>query len=179
MWGAYKKRPLLREFAGMFLAITGAAFLTLTEEFSIGIGDILSFACQIFFTGQYAFHYRVSVLNCIQMATAFVLSCAALPFFGGISGIVWNKNALLSILYLGIVSTSIAYFLQTLSQKYVKQVQTVIILSLAAVFASIFSVLLIHEKLSFRILCGAALILGAVLISELKLEKTKNCGAIN
>ena len=89
------------------------------------------------------------------------------------TGIVWGKNALLSILYLGIVSTAITYFLQTASQRYVKQVQAVIILSLEAVFATIFSVLLIHERLSFRVLCGAVLILSAVLISELKLKKTK------
>ena len=84
---------------------------------------------------------------------------------------MWGKNALLSILYLGIVSTAITYFLQTSSQRYVKQVQAVIILSLEAVFATLFSVLLIHEKLSLRVLCGALLILSAVLISELKLKK--------
>lgn len=184
VWGVYQKRPLLREFAGMFLAIAGAALLTLTEDFSIGIGDSLSFACafffacQIFFTGKYALHHRVSILNCIQMVTAFALSCAALPFTGGIAGIVWNKNALLSALYLGVVSTALAYFLQTVSQRYVKQVQTVIILSLEAVFATIFSVLLIHEKLSLRILCGAAFILSAVLLSELKLKKSKNYNTI-
>ncbi|UTC47600.1 DMT family transporter [Treponema vincentii] len=179
VWGAYKKRPTLSEFAGMILAIAGAGFLTLANDFSIGIGDTLSlagaffFACQVFFTGKYAPHYRIDILSFVQMATAFVLSCAALPFTGGMSGIVWGKNALLSILYLGIVSTAITYFLQTASQQYVKQVQAVIILSLEAVFATIFSVLLIHERLSFRVLCGAVLILSAVLISELKLKKTK------
>lgn len=179
VWGAYKKRPALREFTGMILAMAGAGFLTLTKDFTIGIGDTLSlagafFACQVFFTGKYAPHYRTDILSFVQITTAFVLSCISLPFTGGMAGIVWGKNALLSILYLGIVSTAITYFLQTSSQRYVKQVQAVIILSLEAVFATLFSVLLIHEKLSFRVLCGALLILSAVFISELKLKKCKS-----
>ena len=166
-----KKCPALREFAGMILAMAGAGFLTLTKDFTIGIGDTLSlagaffFACQVFFTGKYAPHYRTDILSFVQITTAFVLSCISLPFTGGMAEIVWGKNALLSILYLGIVSTAITYFLQTSSQRYVKQVQAVIILSLEAVFATLFSVLLIHEKLSFRVLCGALLILSAVFIS--------------
>ena len=174
VWGAYKKRPALREFTGMILAMAGAGFLTLTKDFTIGIGDTLSlagaffFACQVFFTGKYAPHYRTDILSFVQITTAFVLSCISLPFTGGMAGIVWGKNALLSILYLGIVSTAITYFLQTSSQRYVKQVQAVIILSLEAVFATLFSVLLIHEKLSFRVLCGALLILSAVFVSQSK-----------
>lgn len=177
VWGVYKKRPLLRECAGMILAIVGSGFLTLTNDFSIGIGDTLSlacaffFACHIFFTGRYAPYYRVAVLSFIQLVTAFVLSCVALPFTGGISEVLWSANAFLAIVYLGIVSTAITYFLQTVSQRYVKQVQAVIILSLESVFASFFSVLLINEKLSFQVLCGAVFIFSAILVSALKLKK--------
>lgn len=177
VWGAYKKRPLLREFAGMILALVGVGFLTLTDHFSIGIGDSLSlgcavfFACHVFFTGNYAPYCRVTLLNFFQVFTAFILSCAAIPFTGGRTEIVWNKYAFWSILYLGIVSTALTYFLQAASQRYVKQVQAVIILSLEAVFGTFFSIFLMGNTISPRMVCGAVLILTAVLISAIKLKK--------
>lgn len=176
VWGVYKKRPLLRECAGMIMALAGVGFLTLNGTFSIGTGDALSlacavfFACQVFFTGIYAPNCRITVLSFFQVATAGALSCVALPFTGGMAGVIWNTYALISILYLGIVSTALTYFLQTASQRYVKQVQAVIILSLESVFATVFSVLLLHESVSLRIVCGAALIFTAIVVSVLPVK---------
>jgi len=80
----------------------------------------------------------------------------------------------LAVLYLGIVSTTITYLLQTISQKYVDETKSAIILSMEAVFGTIFSVILLHETVTVRMITGSVLILAAVLVSEVSFSKKTN-----
>ena len=73
-------------------------------------------------------------------------------------------------IYLGAVSTTLTYMLQTVSQKYVDETKSAIILSLEAVFGSVFSVLILHEQFTAKMIAGCILILGAVLVSEIDLK---------
>ena len=82
-----------------------------------------------------------------------------------------STRSLLAVLYLGVVSTTITYLLQTVSQKYVDETKSAIILSMEAVFGTFFSVLLLHENVTVRMLAGSALILAAVLVSEVSFKK--------
>lgn len=72
-----------------------------------------------------------------------------------------SMESLLAVLYLGIVSTTITYLLQTVSQKYVDETKSAIILSMEAVFGTIFSVILLHETVTVRMITGSVLILAA------------------
>ena len=82
-----------------------------------------------------------------------------------------SVRSLLAVLYLGVVSTTITYLLQTVSQKYVDETKSAIILSMEAVFGTFFSVVLLHESVTVRMLAGSALILAAVLVSEISFKK--------
>ncbi len=75
--------------------------------------------------------------------------------------------------HLGVVSTTMTYLLQTVSQKYVDETKSAIILSMEAVFGTFFSVLLLHENVTVRMLMGSVLIFAAVLVSEVRLKGTK------
>lgn len=167
----YHKRIEARSLVGACMAVAGAGVLSLQQDFSIGIGDGLTllcavcFALQIFLTGEYVGRIRPTVLNFLQMATACVLSVIGLICSGGFS-FHPSLKSLLAVLYLGIVSTTVTYLLQTVSQKYVDETKSAIILSMEAVFGTIFSVVLLHESVTVRMLAGSALILAAVLISE-------------
>ena len=77
---------------------------------------------------------------------------------------------MLAVLYLGVVSTTITYLLQTVSQKYVDETKSAIILSMEAVFGTVFSVILLHEQVTVRMIIGSVLILSAVLVSEVQLS---------
>ena len=57
--------------------------------------------------------------------------------------------------------------LQTASQKYVDETKSAIILSLESVFGTLFSVLILHENITLRMILGSALILSAVLVSQI------------
>ena len=80
----------------------------------------------------------------------------------------------MAVLYLGIVSTTITYLLQTVSQKYVDETKSAIILSMEAVFGTIFSVILLHETVTVRMITGSVLILAAVLVSEVSFSEKTN-----
>ena len=63
--------------------------------------------------------------------------------------------------------------LQTVSQRYVDETKSAIILSMEAVFGTVFSVILLHEAVTGRMIMGSALILAAVLVSEIQPKKKK------
>ena len=110
--------------------------------------------------------YPASVLNMVQMITAFVLSAVSLVIFGEndfqVTTLGW-----LSVLYLGVISTTVCYLLQTACQKYVDETKAAIVLSMESVFGTIFSIIILHEVITLRMVIGCAIILAAVIISNL------------
>lgn len=171
----YRKRVDQYGVMGAFLAIVGIAVLSLKGDLTLGIGDLLTifcafgFAFHIFLTGEYAKKYSVTILTTLQMVVAAVLSLLCLGFEEGIPEAV-SLDGWISVLYLGVFSTTVAFFLQTASQKYMEQTKAAIILSMEAVFGTIGSVLIVHEKITIRMVIGCILILLAVIIAETKLS---------
>lgn len=179
----YRKKIAAQSLVGAFMAIVGAGVLSLQSDFSIGLGDALTLLCavcfafQIFLTGEYVGRIRATVLNFLQMATACVLSIVGLVFTGGFAFHASTKS-ILAVLYLGVVSTTITYLLQTVSQKYVDETRSAIILSMEAVFGTIFSVILLGEQITTRMIIGSALILAAVLVSEIRFPGKKQTTSV-
>ena len=175
----YKKKIPVKSLVGAGMAIVGAAVLSLQSDFSMGIGDLMTLVCavcfalQIFLTGEFVGKIRPTVLNFLQMTTAFVLSGVGLIVTGSFR-FKPSMESLLAVLYLGIVSTTITYLLQTVSQKYVDETKSAIILSMEAVFGTVFSVILLHETVTVRMITGSVLILAAVLVSEVSFSKKTN-----
>ena len=172
----YRKKIEVRSLIGAGMALIGAGVLSLKNDFSIGLGDGLTLLCavcfafQIFLTGEYVGRIRPAVLNFLQMTTACVLSAAGLLLSGDFT-FAPSARSFLAVLYLGVVSTTITYLLQTVSQKYVDETKSAIILSMEAVFGTFFSVVLLHESVTIRMIAGSALILAAVLVSEISFKK--------
>ena len=172
----YHKKIAAKSLAGAVMAVIGAGILSLQSDFSVGLGDALTllcavcFAMQIFLTGEYVGRIRPTVLNFLQMATACVLSLFGLLMARDF-GFHASAKSILAVLYLGVVSTTITYLLQTVSQKYVDETKSAIILSLEAVFGTLFSVIILHETITLRMILGSALILLAVLVSQIPGKK--------
>lgn len=64
-------------------------------------------------------------------------------------------------------------FPATAAQKHVDETKSAIILSMEAVFGTLFSIILLGEKLTIKIIIGGIMILSAVLMSELQIFKEK------
>lgn len=167
-----KKKISRKSIAGAIMAIFGVGLLSLEKNLSLGIGDALTLVCavgfafQIFFTSEFVKKYRAVVLNFVQMLTAVILSIISLYLFGETEFHV-TAQGWLSVLYLGVISTALCYLLQTASQKYVDETKAAIILSMESVFGTIFSILILHEQVTLRMICGCVIILAAVIVSNL------------
>ena len=178
-----KKRIPGKVLLGAVMSVVGVALLSLDGDLRLGIGDALTLLCavgfafQIFFTIEFVKKYRATVLNFLQMATAFVLSFLSLFLFGETDFQV-NTQGWLSVLYLGVVSTTICYLLQTASQKYVDETKAAIILSMESVFGTLFSMLILHEVLTPRMILGCGVILAAVIIANLSETSQTEEGAV-
>ena len=175
-----RKKIELKSIAGAILALSGAGILSLTSDFSVGLGDSLTlfcaigFAFQIYLTGKYVHRIRPAILNFMQMLSAAILSFIGLLFSGIITLTGVSSSGLLAMLYLGVVSTTVCYFLQTWAQKYVDESKSAIILSLEAVFGTVFSVILLQEEVTGRMLLGSLTIFLAVLVSEVSIKKRES-----
>lgn len=167
-----KKKIGVKGIVGAVMAIAGVGILSLEKDLSLGFGDGLTLLCavgfafQIFLTSEFVKKYRAVVLNFVQMLTAFILSVISLFAFGELEFAVTTKGWL-SVLYLGVVSTTICYLLQTASQRYVDETKAAIILSMESVFGTLFSILILHEQITLRMTVGCVIILAAVIISNL------------
>ena len=167
----YRKKVNVNGIIGAILAIVGVGILSLEKNFSLGIGDGLTLICavgfafQIFLTSEYVEKYRATILNFVQMLTAFVLSFICMILSGQTNFIITTRGVL-SVIYLGVVSTTITYLIQTACQKYVDETKAAIILSLESVFGTFFSILILSEQITMRMVIGCILILTAVIISN-------------
>ena len=170
-YGIYKVKVTGYHMLGAILTIIGVGVLSIRAGESFNIGDLYSFLCaigfafHIFFTGHFVKKGSAPVLNFIQMAIAFGLSFGAMLFSGG-----WQMNfspeGFLAILYLGLFSTGLSFFLQTLSQKYTTETEAGIILSMESVFGTFFSVIILKEIITWKMVIGCVIILMAIFISE-------------
>lgn len=167
-----KKKIGMKSIAGAVMAIAGVGLLSLEKNLTLGIGDALTLICaagfafQIFFTSEFVKKYRAVVLNFVQMLTAVALSVVSLFLFGETDFCAIAKGWL-SVLYLGVISTALCYLLQTASQRYVDETKAAIILSMESVFGTLFSILILHEQITLRMICGCMIILAAVIVSNL------------
>lgn len=178
----YKKGLNRASIIGALLSIIGIAIMSLDNFTQINIGDLLTlicalfFALQIFYTNEFVQNENIFVLNTVQIGTAAVL--------GNIVALVRNdaiqpltSRGVVSVIYLGAISTMLAFLLQTAAQRYTTGTETAIILSTEAVFGMVFSAILLKEVITGKMLLGSALILAGVLIVQLA-PRRKNIEAM-
>ena len=171
-----KKKIGAKGIIGAILSVIGVALLSLNCNITLGLGDALTLICaigfafQIFFTSEFVKKYPASVLNMVQMITAFILSAVSMVVFGETDFQVTTQGWL-SVLYLGVISTTLCYLLQTACQKYVDETKAAIVLSMESVFGTIFSIIILHEIITPRMVIGCVIILAAVIISNLSDKK--------
>ena len=171
----YKRKLDKFEVTGAFITIIGIGFLSLHLPFTINIGDLLTLCCavlfalQIYYTAVFVKEEDPLGLTLTQMAAAGICGITGILIKGEMA-LSYNMEAILPVLYLGIFSTALAYILQTIAQKYLSETKTAIILCTESLWGMIFSVIILHELITFRMAIGAGLILLAIIVTETKLS---------
>lgn len=162
---------------GAILAVIGVGVLSLQFNFSLNIGDVLTLLCavgfafHIFFTSEFVKKHHPIELTIIQMIVAFLLSLLVVVFRGEAAlPVNMDSKGLMAAIYLGIFSTTIAFLLQTTAQKYTTETKAAIILSTEALFGTLFSIIILSEVLTMRMVAGSILILAAIITAETKLN---------
>jgi drug/metabolite transporter (DMT)-like permease len=167
-----KQRTHISIWCGVIVALAGLYLLSVTKNFTIGFGDLLTligsffWATHILVIDYYTKRIATLKLCVIQFLTCSVLSLAVAFVFEQItlSGL---RLAAIPILYGGICSVGIAYTLQVFGQKHAKPAHAAIILSMETVFGSLGGLLILHENLGVRGYLGCLLMLAGILLSQL------------
>ncbi len=174
----YRNKPRIIEWCGILTATAGLGLMTLPEAslsggFSaVNRGDILTFFCAIAFAahivalGYFTRRMPFELLSVAQVATAAALSLALC--WPETPRVEWHPVVLLAILVTGLLATAVAFTVQAWAQKFTSHTRTALIYMLEPVVAWATSYLLAGEGLSRGATAGAALILGGVLMVELK-----------
>jgi drug/metabolite transporter (DMT)-like permease len=174
----YKRKIDMYELMGAVLAMIGIAVLSLKLSAEINIGDLLTLGCafgfafHIFYTAKYVKDTDPVSLTLVQMMTAAIIGVIVVLFKGETSFVV-QKEGILSLLYLGVFSTTICYLLQTVAQKMITETKAAIILSTESFWGMVFSIAILDEAITIKMVLGAILILVAIIISETKLPFLK------
>ncbi|MDM5246005.1 MULTISPECIES: DMT family transporter [unclassified Lysinibacillus] len=172
-FAVYKRRIDGYEIIGSIIAIVGIGFLSLQGSLTMNIGDALSLACavafafDIFCTNLFVQKEDAIALTIIQFITAAFLGVLVVVSQGDIPTSL-EKEAIYSIVYLAIFSTTLAYLFQNVANQYTSATKAAIILSTESFFGMVLSVIFLHEVLTSRMVIGAVLILLAILIAEVK-----------
>ncbi|MBF6626350.1 DMT family transporter [Aerococcaceae bacterium zg-BR9] len=163
---------------GTVMAFIGIALLSidvrhLQNLFNFNLGDVLTlicaifFALQIFYTDYYVRDVSTSTIMVFQMGVAALLSWITV-FSTHQNNIVLTNENIWPIVYLGLVSTMIAYGLQTWAQRYTSSSETAVILSTEAFFGMLASIIILQESVTISMMIGAIFIFVGIICVELR-----------
>ena len=166
----------------VIIAIGGIYLLSLSGGIeNVYLGDVLVFFCAISFSfhiltvDRFAAPVGGVLLSMLQFLVCGIISLILSLCF---ETIVWENvlAATPQILYLGIVSSGIAYTLQIYGQQYAEPAIASITMSMESVFAALGGWLISGNTLSPREFLGCSLVFAAILLAQLPqlLEKKRS-----
>jgi drug/metabolite transporter (DMT)-like permease len=177
-----RRRVPLVAFIGAGLAFTGIGVMSWDAgALQLSTGDVwvlgcaISYAVYVVLLEPFAHHYEALQLTAVQLFTVGVLGLIwALPDLArGLPLQKFDAGLIGIIVYLAVIAVSLTTWLQTLVQRVMPAFQTAVIYSLEPVFAAIFSWWWIGEGLNAQGFIGAALILLAMIVSQLPDRTTR------
>lgn len=168
----FKQNMHRNNWIAVALALPGLFLLTQAGS-GINVGDLLAlagsfgFAVHILFSDRFAQRDSVILLSLLQFAWAAAYSTIALlvsgqPFL--LETINWGIGS--RLVFMGLISTLMGFFLQMWGQKRVSPSLAAMLLATEALFGLFFSVLLLDEMLTVSMSVGGVLMLAAILVAE-------------
>lgn len=170
------RRPGLKVWIGVVLALVGAYLLSVKGGAGIASGDLLVIASAVVFSLHILVIDSVPAgvdgvrLSCVQFLVAGAFALVLALF---LESFTWRDilSAWVPLLYTGVVSSGVGYTLQILGQRTVNPTVASLILSLESVFAALAGWAILGQALSLRELFGCALVFVAVILAQLPSKK--------
>ena len=181
----FGKKSNVAVWAAVAVAVCGIYLLSLSEGLhNIYLGDVLMLGCALTFT------FHILVIDRYGEPVGGMLLSALQFLIGGIlSGIlaicfetvIWGNvlAAAPQLLYMGIMSSGVAYTLQIYGQRYAEPPVASLTMSLESVFAALGGWIISGNTLTPREFGGCALVFTAIVIAQLpqffgKKKETRN-----
>ncbi|MHC5062106.1 MAG: DMT family transporter [Planctomycetota bacterium] len=159
-------------WVGAVLAVAGLYLLSIKGRFEVDPGDMMVFVCAFFWAGHVLTIALISKrYDVLKVALFQNLICFLLALVMAVitEEIVLERliDALVPILYAGIMSTGIAFTLQVIGQRHAHPTHASILMSTEAVFAVVGGWLILGEVMSGRNFAGCVLMLAGMVISQI------------
>jgi drug/metabolite transporter (DMT)-like permease len=172
---AFRHRITASAWLAVVVSLVGLTLLSIRrfEDVTLHEGDLLVLAgavgwsAHITGVGYFSARFPAWLLSLAQMGFTSVFQLLAASGSGlhletAVSLRVWP------LLFLtGVLGSGVAYTIQIVGQREVSAVRAVVILAGEAIFSAMFAAVWIGERLSLHQWVGAALVLGAMALSEL------------
>ncbi len=168
----FKMRTGFGTWLGAIIAVWGLYLLSINEDFTLSKGDTLQLICAFAFAGHVlTIGYLASRMDVVKLSLVqfFVAGVLAMMFALYLETLSWAmiESTAIPLLFAGVMSTGVAYTLQTVAQQHAHPSHAAIILSAEGVFAVLGGFLLLNEILPAQGVIGCGLMLMGMLISQL------------
>lgn len=173
-WLLFRKNPGRVIWLGVALAVFALWLLCMPAGggFALQSGDLLVLGCAVAFTGQIlCVDYYAPKVSGVKLARDEFLVTGVLSLVIAVftETITWTgiREALIPILYAGLMSGTVAYTLQIIGQRDTDPTVASLIMCLESVFATLSGALILGEKMTVRETVGCVLMFVAVILAQL------------
>jgi drug/metabolite transporter (DMT)-like permease len=181
-WIINRKKPDIYSIIGAVLATVGIGLLTINGSFNINKGDLISilcaisFACHMIAIEHFSKDSDPIISTIMQFAVTSILFIILTATFESFNFVLTSK-LIISVAYLVIVTTVIAFAVQNIAQKYISATSTALILTLESTFGGVFAVIVLNETMSIQMIIGCIIVLIGIIIEESKCKFIKKGGS--
>jgi drug/metabolite transporter (DMT)-like permease len=169
----YRRLPVRRDLAALAVATVGIAVMVVRTDLTMSYAELLvavaslCWAAHIVVVGRVAERVDPIRLAAIQMLVLVVVGVAGAASARDPSP-RWDGSLVAELLFLGVVTNAVGFFVQAWGQKHVPPTRTAVLFSGEPVFAAVFGWWLAAEQFGARDALGAALVMVAVAITVLR-----------
>jgi len=170
---ALRERPALALIAAVLLAGVGTYWLTAPEAGGLNRGDLLTLVTAVAFGAQIVAITRLSVrYDALRLVWLQIAGTAVLGIAGALllerASIHWTPAFLGALAYTVIGPTLAALWLQMLAQQHMSSARAALLFCFETLFAAATSWLVMGERLSAEQWLGGGLILGGMVLAEVR-----------
>lgn len=173
-WVVARRRPSKRVLLAAVVCAVGIALVSLTETFSIGLGDAVSvlsaflYGAEIVVISLVMKRHDVLAVTWVQqlvsgaLAIVVALFTQPVPTFAQVS----DPTFLAQMAYIIVMAASVGAVIQNFAQAHLSASESGLLCSLESVFCAAFSAIFIGEAFTLQMLAGFVLIFGSIVVAQ-------------
>lgn len=173
-WVVARRRPSKRVVIAAFVCAVGIGLVSLTESFSIGLGDAVSvlsaflYGAEIVVISLVMKRHDVLTVTCVQQFVSGALAIVVALFTQPVPGVsqLVDPEFLARMAYIIVMAASVGAVIQNLAQAHLSASESGLLCSLESVFCAAFSVVFVGDVFTLQMLVGFVLIFASIVIAQ-------------